>query len=160
MPDERRSDVTASELFREREVPQRIIKQSKLPNGRSIEYSTEVIATAAEINAGRVILPAATGLSYLVTGIDLLCVGAAGGATAITLVSTEDTPKTLLTVNVAQATDGAIITTRPLTASVTTGNGFRTALTAGRGVNIAKTGGTLTGTTSVTVHIKYRITQS
>lgn len=155
MADERRSDIPAEELFRSTAPGSRTIKQNKLMGGSDLLYSKTVIATLAEIIAGKEVLPEVDGISYTIIDADFIFAGTAATATSIDLESTEDTPKTIVAVPVAAADDGDIATTRPLTANVTTGSGFRTALTAGKGVNLKETGSTLTGTTSVTVNLKY-----
>lgn len=141
-----RSDAPRSEIFKENGA-------LALP----VVYTAIVSATVAEINAvgGKVVIAGVANRAIIVTGLDLIVTGAAGGATAIVLQSNNATPVLVVTVPVAAATDGAVVT--PFTTSVTRGAGFRVAVGAGDGIVIAKTGSTLTGTTAVAIKVDYQI---
>lgn len=115
-----------------------------------------VNVTLAELNAGKIlIMPKAT-VQLRVTGLVLRVNGALGGATDIRISDIDSAGATaadLLTVNAANATDGARHS--HLSGTNTLGAAFWAALTGGRGLQLRKTGSTATGTTSVDVLVEY-----
>ena len=141
-----RSEASRSEIFKENGA-------LALP----VTYTALITATVAEINAaaGRVIIPGVANRAIIVTDFDLICTGVAAGATAIVLQSSNGTPVLVATVPVAAAGNGAVVT--QFTASVVRGAGFRVAVGAGDSIVIAKTGATLTGTTTIAVKLEYQI---
>lgn len=122
-------------------------------------YHAHQVVTTAEINAGEEILPAVTGRTYTVVGYQLLCAGAAAGATAIVLADTASSPVAVSTALIAACGNGARISSYALAISNVTQGTIGSALTASKGVQLYKTGSTLTGTTSVTVDLLYTFTQ-
>lgn len=118
--------------------------------------SISVVATTAQINAGLTFLAAQAGITLTVVGVLLLCAGNAAGATDIRISDTNASPVDVVTATVAAATTGASLSTEATTSGLTVGT-FCAALTASKGLQIRKTGSTLTGTTSVTVRVLYTI---
>jgi hypothetical protein len=118
--------------------------------------SISVVATTAQINAGLTFLAAQTGITLTVVGFFLLCAGNAAGATDIRISDTAASPVDVVTVTAAAAATTAVLTSESVISGQTLGT-FAAALTASKGIQIRKTGSTLTGTTAVTVRVLYTI---
>lgn len=116
-----------------------------------------VSATLAEINAGTTVLPKIPGFTYKVIDFLLIFAGVAAAATDIRLSSTASAPVDIATVGVANAGDGD--KAAPVDATTTLGAGYMAELASGQGVQIRKTGPTLTGTTGVTGWVIYQLTR-
>lgn len=110
-------------------------------------------ATLAEINAGKTIVPAVVGRTYQVHGVKFICTGSFAAGTDIRISDTAGTPVDVVTVPVASLTDGALITES--TANNVVGTMFAD-LTASKGVQIRKTGSSMTTATKVTGVIFFR----
>lgn len=118
--------------------------------------SQSFVATVAEVNAGAtLVLPKIPGFRYHIIDFLLIFAGAAAGATDIRLSSSASTPVDIMTVVVANAGNGVKLPASA--ANAVLGAGFNAELASGDGVLIRKTGGTLTGTTTVTGIIRYRL---
>lgn len=119
-------------------------------------YSRTVTATMAEVNSGKAILPAVSGVSYKVLSYTLRVTGAfnSSAGDGVVLQSTAATPVLVTTVAKAGLTDGAVL--QALSANTTLGVGFAANLTAGKGLNISKSTATaLDAGTSITVTVTY-----
>lgn len=112
--------------------------------------------SAAQINAGTALLPAVPGYAYRFIDYTLIAIGgAAAGATAVVVLGTRTGAVTLLSAAVAALTQSAIV--KPNTANVTVladGASF-TPLDANTAITVGKTGGSLTGATSIDVIANY-----
>lgn len=111
-------------------------------------------ATLAEINAGKTILTGVAGKQIKVVGGRIKSNGAFTTLTAIQITEGDGSPA-IATYAQAQLTDGAVFDLRVSTSGQTIGSGFLSALTAGQGLSISKTGSTGAGGTSVDYTIDF-----
>ncbi|TVQ59911.1 MAG: hypothetical protein EA379_09530 [Phycisphaerales bacterium] len=125
--------------------------------GGTVVQSFVGSATVAQVNAGLELIPGVAGRSIRPLLIRLVFAGTAAGATDIRISDTNSSPVDAVTVAVAAANGSTVTTAGAAAANVTYGAGLLAALTAGEGVQIRKTGGTLTGTTSVGVLVLYEV---
>ncbi len=124
--------------------------------GRKL-LSVEATVTLAELNAGKTILAAPAGRKFKPVDFFIKFTGAFLTATDIRLSDLATVPVDIVTIAIAQAGDGVIHTRDAGTHTL--GAGFLAALTAGKGIQIRKTGADATGGTSVLVQVTYRITE-
>lgn len=110
-------------------------------------FSYNVTATLAEINAGKVIVPAKTGKKIRVTGYIARSVGAFGANTSVDLESTTSHTK-VTAIARAGLTDGAIL--MPSSTNTTLGAGFGADLESGESLSVVNVGSTATTATSMT----------
>ena len=101
----------------------------------------------AAINTPTTVIPAASGKTVRILGFNIVNTGAASGATDVRISDTNSSPVDVWTATVAALTDGARFNPAVTGAGITHGTQF-SGLTAGKGVQIRKTGGTLAGSTS------------
>ncbi len=118
--------------------------------------SVEFTVTLAELNAGKVLIPAVAGRVLKPVDFFIRFNGAFTTATDIRLSDTADSPVDIVTIAIAQATNGAVHTRSKGTNTL--GAGFLANLTAGKGIQIRKTGSDAEGGTDILVQITYRIT--
>jgi len=118
--------------------------------------SVEVTVTLAELNAGKVLVPAVPGRVYRPTDFFLGFNGTFAAATDIRLSDTAGSPVDIVTIGIAQAGTGVVHTRSKGTNTL--GPGLLFDLTASKGIQIRKTGSTATGGTSILVQVQYRIT--
>ena len=118
-------------------------------------YSIEATVTLAQLNAGFTFLPAAGGVTIKVVGYYMKCTGAFTTATDIRISDTTGTPVDVVTLAIAGATSGAVIT-EALTTNITLGT-FGAPLTASQGLQLRKTGSSAAGGTSIFVMCKYKV---
>lgn len=111
-------------------------------------------ATLAEINAGKVLIPATTGKKIRVVNFVARHSGSFTTATSIDLVS-DATSVNVESVAIAQATNGAVLV--PASTGVTLGAGFGADLPVSEGLKVQKTGSTAAGGTSVTYTVSYAL---
>jgi hypothetical protein len=112
--------------------------------------------TTAEVNAGKVLLPAITGYRYRVLDWKMAARGgAAGTATSVDIKDTADTPVSVAIALVAALTQNKVV--GPGMANVTDGavGGMGKPLTVSKGVQIKVAGSALDTATSVDVTITY-----
>jgi len=121
----------------------------------SIERTLVTTVTTAEINAGKVLIPAIDGVSIVPTGYAMVVAGAYATGTNIKLQDEADTPVVVVTALTAALTDGAKIPGDSTVANVTNGAGYLAPLTAGKGLKIVKTGTDFTVGTSIKLVIRY-----
>lgn len=107
-------------------------------------------ATLAEINAGKVLLPAFGSSRYRIVNCFMKVAGNFAAATDIRIGDTAATPVVAITGLIAAFTDGAFLdmATTNVTPHATNFGGY---LTAGKGVQIYKTGSAATGGTDVDI---------
>lgn len=117
--------------------------------------SVTVTATLAEINAGKILIPAVAGKSIKVVDYIMRVAGGWATATSVDLQSTNDTPVKVNVALIAALTNGAVIV--PPTANVTLSAGFGAALGAGDALKVINVGTAGTGGTSITYTITYAI---
>lgn len=117
-------------------------------------FSVQGTATLAEVNASKVLVAATPGQTIRPIGGRLKFNGAFGAMTALVLQDTAGSV-TIISIAQAQAADGAVFDFRNTITGQTIGAGFAAALTAGLGIQIAKTGSSATGGTSVEYIIDY-----
>lgn len=103
-----------------------------------------VSATLAEINAGKILIPASVGQSITVTNYTARVTGAFAGGTNIILQSSNGTPVVVSTIAEAGLTNGAILT--PGSANTTLGAGYSQPLGSGDSLRVVSTGTQTTAT--------------
>jgi len=123
----------------------------------SVEHALVNVATIAEINAGKTLIPAITGKTITIVGYDLVVAGSFATGTDARLQDTNGTPVVVVTALTAALSDGAKIPGAATVANVTNGAGYGAALTAGKGLVIKSTGTAMTGGTSIKVIVRYLI---
>jgi hypothetical protein len=125
--------------------------------GPGVPITQRFTFTAAQVNAGATILPAQVGLKYRLVSAVLIAVGGnAAGATAVTINATQGASGVaLLSATVGALTQNTWVGTNSanvtMLANSDAQNDVNTALT------IAKTGGSLSGATSVNVILTYEL---
>lgn len=113
-----------------------------------------VVATLAEINAGKVLIPGVAGKQITVTSFVERVLGAFATGTSVDLQA--ETTGTKIEVSAEAAlTNGAVLI--PGSANVTLGAGFGAPLPAGEGVKVVNVGAAQTGGTSITYTITYAV---
>lgn len=118
--------------------------------------SVEFVVTLAELNAGKTLVPSVPGRKYKPVDFYVKFTGTFTTATDIRLSDLNSSPVDIVTIAIAQAGDGVYHTRSKGTNTL--GAGFMAELTAGKGIQIRKTGSAAAGGTSVTVQITYRVT--
>lgn len=115
--------------------------------------------SAAQVNAGATILPAVPGFAYRFIDAEMIAIGgAAGGATDVRILGTRAAGSVaLLVVAVAALTQSAVVRPGAANATVLADGASMTPLDANTPVTIGKTGGALTGATSVDVIVTYAL---
>ncbi len=119
-------------------------------------FSVEHVVTLAELNAGHTILPAPAGRKLKVVDFFIKFTGTFTTATDIRLSDLASSPVDIVTIVIAQAGDGVYHTRSKGTNTL--GAGFMADLTAGKGIQLRKTGSSAAGGTSITVQVMYRVT--
>lgn len=114
-----------------------------------------VTATLAEINAGKILIPAVTGKQIKVVGFELLVSGTFATGTSIEIEDDETTPVVTASIAVAALSDGASIF--PNTANVTLGAGYLAASTVSKNIKVTITGSDFTGGTSIIFKLQYQL---
>lgn len=113
-----------------------------------------VTATQAEINAGKILIPAVTGKKIRILDIDAKVAGNFSAGTSAEVEDSNGTPVVALSYAVAALTDSAFLEAD--TANVTIGAGYMADLTSGASLNITKTGSAFTGGISITLMVSYQ----
>lgn len=115
--------------------------------------------TAAQINAGATLLAAVAGRAYRIVDITMIAIGgAAAGATDVRVLGTRAAGSVaLLVVAVAALTQSAIVRAGAANATVLADGASNTPLDANTAVTVGKTGGALTGATSVDVLVTFAL---
>jgi hypothetical protein len=124
----------------------------KLNKGDTAVQKVINTASLAELNAGKVLLADAAGVTLTPVRILVKSTGAFADGTSIELTDNNGTPVVIASFAQAQLTDGAVLLEN--STGVTLGAGFLTALTAGKGLKASATG-TFTGGTSITFVVEY-----
>jgi hypothetical protein len=119
--------------------------------------AVDVTVTLAELNAGKVIIPAIPGRTIKVWQYFIQSTGAFAAATDVRLQDSAVSPVVITTALIAALTNGAKISSEVVVANVTDGAGFTGSLTLGKGVSIAKTGSAATTGTSLRVKIYFSV---
>jgi len=118
-------------------------------------------ATLAELNAGKVIVEAVTGLKITPVGFWIEATGAfnseSTGATVL-IATTATSPVAVVTMAKAGLTDGGVLTSAVVSANATKGAGLLAAGTAGKAIDI-KTNAAFTVGTSIRYRIDYILTK-
>jgi hypothetical protein len=117
--------------------------------------SVEKTVTLAQLNAGHAILPDVPGRVIKPLGFFIQFNGAFTTADDIRLSDTAGSPVDIVTIAIAQAGNG--VSHSHAHGTNTRGAGFLANLTAGKGIQIRKTGSTAAGGTDIKVQISYRI---
>jgi hypothetical protein len=120
-------------------------------------FETVVTCTMAEVNAGKVIVPAITGKQILVTGYLMIIAGSFNTLTDVRLQSSNATPVVVVTALLAAIPDAAKISSDAVISNVTDGAGFMVALGAGDSLKLVKTGSAATTGTSIKVRVRYQV---
>lgn len=115
-----------------------------------------VVATLAEINAGKTLIAAVTGKKIIPLNIVQRSAGAFGGATAVVVESTNGTPVVVTSTTIAAFGDSADVIL-PSDTHVTLGAGYGIALGTSDGVQVVKTGSSASGGTNITFTITYAL---
>jgi hypothetical protein len=119
-----------------------------------LAHTQLVTVTQAEINAGKILIPALTGKQIRVLDIDAKVAGNFATGTSVEIEDSNGTPVVALSYAVAALTDGAFLEAD--TANVTIGAGYMADLTSDASLNVTKTGSDFTGGTSITLMIAYQ----
>lgn len=114
----------------------------------------EATVTLAQLNAGYTIVPEVGGRTYVPVGFYVKFNGTFLTATDIRLSDTNSSPVDIVTIAIAQAGTG--VTHMEGLGTNTLGTLYA-GLTAGKGIQIRKTGSAATGGTNILVGIRYRI---
>jgi hypothetical protein len=117
------------------------------------KIETEVTATLAEINAGKVLVPGRQGKTIVFTSFAARVTGTFTTCTAIVLADDASSPVTIQSIAVAAAGDGEVL--KDGTTNVTRGAGMWGNLTQGVGIKVTKTGSSAAGGTSITFFLGY-----
>jgi hypothetical protein len=112
-----------------------------------------VVCTLAEINAGKVIIPAVAGKQVLVTDFAARVAGNFTTTTSVDLQASTTTATKVQVMAVAALTDAAVL--KDGTSDVTRGAAMYGVTPAGEGVSIANVGTAAAGGTSITVMLTY-----
>lgn len=120
---------------------------------QQVVYNAKVNATLAEINAGKTLLAEASGVTIRPIGVTVQCDGTFLSGTSVIVRSTNASPVVLTTLAQANLADNAVI--KDGETGSTRGVGISADLTAGDGVEIAKSGADFTGGTSIDFDIQY-----
>lgn len=121
----------------------------------SIERTVIKTVTLAQLNTGLEIVPAVAGAKIVPTYYALVSTGGFAVATDVRLQDTNTSPVVVVTALIAALTDGAKIPGDTTVANVTNGAGYLAPLTAGKALNIVKTGTAATTGTSIKVIVRY-----
>lgn len=130
-----------------------IPEQRDSVNSAAIVRTKTITATLAELNAGKAILAAQTGIAYRVLNYTARVVGAFAAATGILIQDSNGTPVVVTTIAVAGLTNGAVL--QPSSSNTTIGAAFAGLTTANKDLNIIKNGIDLTTGTSITITVTY-----
>lgn len=113
-------------------------------------------ATTAEVNAGKTIVEADASRTICVHGGYMIARGGnASGATSVDIKDTADTPVVAVACAVAGLTQDAVLSFDAASNVTNTTRG--TGLTAGKGLQIKKTGSNLATATSVDYLVEYTV---
>jgi hypothetical protein len=124
--------------------------------GSTLQQRTRV--TAAQVNAGLILLAAVPQAYRLLSAVLIAIGGAAAGATAVVLQGVRATTTvSLLSVDVAGLTRSTPVRMGDAAAVVLADGASHTALDTNTPITIAKTGGTLTGATHIDVVLTYAL---
>jgi|SRR5579872_313034 len=118
--------------------------------------SVTVTATIAQINAGLTLVAGVAGRTITVTNFYMMAHGNFTTATDVRISDTASSPVDVVTVVVADFQDTNIVTPAGGT-GITVGT-FAAPLTAGKGLQLRKTGSSITVATSATVTVQYSLT--
>lgn len=112
-----------------------------------------VSATLAEINAGKVLIPASVGKKITVVNYAARVTGAFATGTAVILESTNVAPVLVTTLAEAGLTNGAVLI--PSSGNTTLGAGFAAQLGSGDGLQVVNSGAAQTAGTSIQFTLSY-----
>jgi len=113
-----------------------------------------VVATLAEINAGKVLIPAVAGKRIRVTDLTARVTGAFATGTSVDVQSGTTAVKVSVMAE-AGLTNGAVL--KPGDANATRGTGYAANLPAGEALSVANVGSAQTGGTSIQYTITYAV---
>ena len=119
----------------------------------SLLKTVNVTATLAQINAGLVLIPGATGKKITVSNVVQRVLSNFATGTSVNLQS-DATSVIVEAAAESGLTSGAVLTSAP-TANVTLGAGFATPLPAGEGLKVVNIGIAQTGGTSIQFTVSY-----
>jgi hypothetical protein len=128
------------------------------PTGAALNqvYSVEATVSIANVNSGFVLIPAVTGRTLKVVRVLEEAVGGAvATCTDVRISDTNSSPVDVALTLVAGLTQGTFLD--EANSAVTVEAGFGVPLTANKGIQIRKTGGTCATATSVFVIVMYKI---
>lgn len=120
-------------------------------SGRNTVFSLLASATLAEINAGKVLLAGASGITLTVLDVKAVVDGSFAACTSVGLQDTEASPVSIASLAVAALTDGAVL--NEASSNVTMGAGYLGALTEGEGIEVVNVGDPATTGTGITFRI-------
>jgi len=126
----------------------------KIADAAGVLRHVQASATLAEINAGKVLVPATAGKTLQFTNVFALVDGTFADGTAVVLEATDGTD--IVSIAVSALGDGAFLF--PFSTGVTrVAAGWAATLPAGEGIQVVKTGSDFTGGTSITFFLQYAI---
>lgn len=118
-------------------------------------FGVTSVVTLAQLNAGKILIPAVTGKKIHVVGFAARVIGNMAAATSFDITDDNSSPVAIQSIAVAAATDGAYLTDG--TTSVTRGAGYFGDCTVSKNVQIKTVGSAATTGTSITVDLLYRL---
>jgi hypothetical protein len=120
-------------------------------------YTKVATVSLAQLNAGLTLIADIPGRTIVPVDYLIVVNGTFLTATDIRLQDSNGSPVLLTTALIAAVTAGAKLSNDVVIANVTDGAGMYASLTAGKGIQIVKTGSAATGGTSLLVRIQYYI---
>jgi hypothetical protein len=119
-------------------------------------YSVEATVTLAQLNAGHTIVSAVEGRTLKPVSTLVVCSGSFTTLNDIRISDTNSSPVDVITIAQANATNGARFGDVTAT-GLTFGAGHGANLTAGKGIQVRKTGSNGAGGTSLFVRVMYKV---
>lgn len=112
------------------------------------------VVSLADLNAGKVLVAGASNVTLVPLAFSAVVAGNFATVTSYIIQDTNDTPVNIQSLLVAALTDGAQIFDGA--SNVTRGAGMFKALTAGKGIQVVKSGSAGTGGTSIRINLLYK----
>lgn len=132
------------------------ISKNSLQNTDGVVYGITNVVTLAQLNAGKILIPAVTGKKIHVVGFAARCgAGNMAAATSFDITDDNSSPVAIQSIAVAAATANAYLVDG--TANVTRGAGYFGDCTVSKNVIIKTVGDAATTGKSITVDLLYRL---
>lgn len=138
------------------DVPKRVLASNfgiQRSAADQLVYNVKATATLAEINAGKVLVAAETGVTLRAIGYLATVVGSFASGTTVDIEDDNGTPVVVGLLSQANLTNGSKL--RDGDTGASRGAGLGGDLTAAKGISVTKTGADFTAGTSITFDIQY-----